>query len=334
MNTASLPKAELHLHLEGALTPDLVRLFAARNAIDLKPGLFDAEDRYVWSDFPEFLASFDKASAAIRTKQDYSDLTRNYLVEQARAGALYVEIFCSSSHAAMQGLSFDDHLTAVVDGIDRAERDCGIIGRIIMTCVRHLGPEMAVDVACDTVARKHPYVVGFGMGGNESMFSQKDFYPAFRVAADAGLGCTTHAGEVQGPQSVWDAINDLPVTRIGHGVRSIEDPELVVTLAKRGIVLEVCPGSNIALSVFPDYDSHPLVKLHEVGVKVTLGSDDPPFFHTSLAEEYQRAHDLFGFDEQGLCAITRTALEAAFVDRETKAALIAKAEKMAAGPEV
>jgi adenosine deaminase len=319
--TLKLPKAELHLHLEGAMTPDLVRRFAARNKISVADGLFDENDRYIWSDFPQFLDSFDGASSVIRTRQDYTDLTRHYLVEQAKIGAVYVELFCSSSHAGMQGLSFDEHLLAVADGIDQAFAETGIIGRIVMTCVRHLGPELAVDVARETVACGHPHVVGFGMGGNESLFTQKDFYPAFKIAADAGLGCTTHAGEVQGPESVWDAIDHLPVDRIGHGVRSIEDVKLIDELARRGIVLEVCPGSNIALSVYPDYASHPLRKLYDAGVKVTLGSDDPPFFHTTLADEYQRAQDVFGFSKEELRGITQTAIAAAYVDGETKAAL-------------
>lgn len=322
--TRILPKAELHLHLEGALTPALVRAFAKRNDLTLPDGIYDDQDRYIWSDFPGFLKSFDKASAAIRTKRDYADLTHFYLTEQAKVGALYVELFCSPTHAAECGLSFDEHLDGVVEGIDRAEKECGIIGRIIMTCVRHVGGDVALDVARETVACGHPYIVGFGMGGNESMFSQETFYPAFKVAADGGLGCTTHAGEVEGPQSVWDAIDRLPVTRIGHGVRSIEDPKLVETLAERGIVLEVCPGSNIALSVYPDYASHPLRQLYDRGVKVTLGSDDPPFFHTCLADEYQRAQDDFGFSDDELNGITRTALEAAFVDDDIKADLIAR----------
>ncbi|RCK53804.1 adenosine deaminase [Thalassospira profundimaris] len=324
--TLTLPKAELHLHLEGAMTPDLVRLFAARNGITVEDGLYDENDRYIWADFPQFLDCYDRASGVIRTRQDYSDLTCHYLVQQAKIGALYVELFCSPSHAAMQGLSFDDHLLAVADGIDQAYQQSGIIGRIVMTCVRHLGPEQAVDVARQTVACSHPYIVGFGMGGNESLFTQKDFYPAYKLAADAGLGCTTHAGEVVGPESVWDAIDHLPVDRIGHGVRAIEDEKLVAELAKRGIVLEVCPGSNIALSVYPDYQSHPLRKLYDAGVKVTLGSDDPPFFHTTLADEYQRASDLFGFTDDELRGMTRTALQAAYVDAETKAVLLAKCD--------
>jgi len=322
--TRTIPKAELHLHLEGAMTPSLVRSFAKRNGLTLPADIYDDQDRYIWNNFPEFLNSFDKASAAIRTKQDYADLTCSYLVEQAKVGTLYVEIFCSPTHAASCGLSFDEHLEAVVDGIDRAEKETGIIGRIIMTCVRHVGPDVAVKVARETVACGHPYIVGFGMGGNESLFTQEDFYPAFKIARDGGLGCTTHAGEVEGPQSVWDAIEKLPVTRIGHGVRSIEDPKLVETLAKREIVLEVCPGSNIALAVFPDYVSHPLRKFYDAGVKVTLGSDDPPFFFTTLADEYQRAADVFDFSEAELTGITRTAIDAAFVDEATKVKLLAK----------
>ncbi|MCC9625460.1 adenosine deaminase [Thalassospira sp. MA62] len=322
--TAILPKAELHLHLEGALTPELVRTFAARNGLTLPDGLYDDQDRYLWSDFPEFLRSFDLASSVIRTKQDYSDLTYSYLSGQARDGVIYNELFCSPTHAHDCGLSFDDHLDAVVDGIDRAQREYGIVGRIIMTCVRHIGPDIAQKVARETVDCAHPYIVGFGMGGNESMLTQRDFYPAFKIAADGGLGCTTHAGEVEGPQSVWDAINDLPVTRIGHGVRAIEDPHLVDALAKRGIVLEVCPGSNIALSVFPDYPSHPLRKLYESGVKVTLGSDDPPFFFTKLSDEYNRARDVFGFSKNELQQITRTAIDAAFCDDETRTVLFAR----------
>eukprot|EP00003_Mantamonas_plastica_P012773 TRINITY_DN2273_c0_g1_i1.p2 TRINITY_DN2273_c0_g1~~TRINITY_DN2273_c0_g1_i1.p2 ORF type:complete len:325 (+),score=37.08 TRINITY_DN2273_c0_g1_i1:2275-3249(+) len=322
--TQTLPKAELHLHLEGAMIPALVRAFAKRSGLTLPDDIYDDQDRYIWGDFPEFLKSFDKASAAIRTKQDYSDLTHFYLTEQAKVGTLYVELFCSPTHALDCGLSYDDHLEAVVDGIDRANKETGIIGRIIMTCVRHVGGDVAVKVAEETAACGHPYIVGFGMGGNESMFSQETFYPAFKIAADAGLGCTTHAGEVQGPQSVWDAIDKLPVTRIGHGVRSIEDSKLVETLARRGVVLEVCPGSNIALSVYPDYASHPLRKFYDSGVKVTLGSDDPPFFFTRLADEYQRAQDVFGFSDAELIDVTRTAINAAFVDDATKADLLAK----------
>ena len=139
------------------------------------------------------------------------------------------------------------------------------------------------------VAQPHKYVVGFGMGGDEAKFQPKEFAPAYRLAHEHGFGCTVHAGEVVGPESVWAAIRDLPVTRIGHGVRSADDPRLLDELARRGIVLEVCPGSNLALGLYASRSAHPLHRLIEAGVKVSLGSDDPPFFHTTLGAEYDNA---------------------------------------------
>jgi adenosine deaminase len=168
------------------------------------------------------------------------------------------------------------------------------------------------------VAEPHPYVVGFGMGGDEAKFAPLDFAPAFRLAHEHGLGCTVHAGEVCGPESVWAALRDLPVTRIGHGVRSAEDPRLLDELARRGIVLEVCPGSNLALGLYANRLAHPLHRLIAAGVRVTLNSDDPPFFHTTLGAEYADA----GLDEKALRRIARTALEASFVDEATRRRLL------------
>jgi adenosine deaminase len=168
------------------------------------------------------------------------------------------------------------------------------------------------------VAEPHPYVVGFGMGGDEAKHVPADFAAAYRLACDKGYGCTVHAGEVMGPESVWAAIRDLPVTRIGHGVRSADDPRLMEELARRGTVLEVCPGSNVALGLYPDRAAHPLHRLIAAGVRVTLGSDDPPFFHTTLGMEYDKA----GLGDAELRGITRTAIEASFADEATKQRLL------------
>ena len=168
------------------------------------------------------------------------------------------------------------------------------------------------------LAEPHPYVVGYGMGGDEAKFTPADFAPAFRLARDHGLGCTVHAGEVVGPESVWASIDCLPVTRIGHGVRSADDPALMAELARRGTVLEVCPGSNVAMGLYPDRASHPLHRLIDAGVAVTLNSDDPPFFHTTLGNEYDKA----GLDPAALRNIARTALQASFADEVTKRRLL------------
>jgi adenosine deaminase len=145
-----------------------------------------------------------------------------------------------------------------------------------------------------------------------------EFAPAYRLAHDNGLGCTVHAGEVKGPESVWAAIRDLPVTRIGHGVRSIEDPKLIEELVRRGIALEVCPGSNVALGLYPERAAHPLHRLIAADVRVTLSSDDPPFFHTTLGTEYDKA----GLDAAALRKITRTAIEVSFADDSLKHKLL------------
>lgn len=316
-----LPKAEIHVHIGGAISPALVRRLAARNGIELAPSLFTAGDTFAWSDFTEFLKAFDAANECLRKGVDYRDLTYDYLGACAKEGALYVEFFASPDHAEGSGVSYDDHLQGLVEGIDRAERDFGIVGRITMICVRHLGPDKAVALARRMKASPHRHVVGFGMAGDERVFHPKDFAPAFRIAADLGLGCTAHAGEVVGPESVRDALDALPISRIGHGVRAIEDPKLVDQLARREIVLEVCPGSNLALGVFADAAAHPLKRLIEAGCRVTLNSDDPPFFDTSIGREYERAARDFGLGRVDLLRATRNAIDASFADAATKAAL-------------
>jgi len=170
----------------------------------------------------------------------------------------------------------------------------------------------------------NPLIKGFNMAGEERMGRVADYARAFDIAREAGLGITIHAGEVCGAFSVADAVELVRPDRIGHGVRAIEDMDLVKRLADLGTVLEVCPGSNIALKVFPDFQSHPLRKLREAGVKVTINSDDPPFFHTSLKREYELASTAFGFSDDEINAMTRTAIEAAFVDEATRAALLTK----------
>jgi adenosine deaminase len=313
-----IPKSELHCHLEGSISPALARELALRNGIDLPTGLLRSDGTYQWTDFLSFLDAYDRVCRVMRHARDFGDVIYSYLAQAAGQGAVYVEMFCSPERPAALGITYVAWLEALADGIDRAERDFGIVGRIIVVCIRHLGPDRALALVEGMIAEPHPYVVGFGMGGDEAKFHKIDFVPAFRLAHDHGYGCTVHAGEVMGPESVWNAIRHLPVTRIGHGVRSAEDPALLEELARRGTVLEVCPGSNVALGLYPDRGAHPLHRLIAAGVRVTLNSDDPPFFHTTLGAEY----DLAGLGESALRLITRTSIEASFADKATKARLL------------
>ena len=219
----SVAKAELHVHVEGAASPDLVRRIAARNGIRVPDGVIGDDGKFVWKDFLDFLNTYDAATSVIRTGEDYRDIVYEYLVACAAEGAIYVELTASADHAADVGLSDEEHLAALAQGIDDARDETGIEGRIVMSCVRHFGPEKAREVARRTVEGPHPYVTGFGMGGDEAGFPPEDFADAFAIAREAGLGLTVHAGEWAGPESVRGGLA-LGVSRIGHGVRASEDP--------------------------------------------------------------------------------------------------------------
>lgn len=330
--TKKLPKAELHVHLEGTVSPAMAAELAKRNSMALPEGIFKDDGNYNWNNFSEFLNSYDTASSTIRTAKDYADVTYEYLASIAREGAVYAELTLGPDVAALSGIDYRTYLDAVTDGVDRAKQEFGIDARFIICMIRHMGPEKALELMHTVDKYPHPLVVGVGLAGNEKMHHPKDFQPAFRIAHEKlNLGCTAHAGEVSGPESVWDAINHLPVTRIGHGVRSVEDPELLKELAERGITLEVCPGSNVALSVYPNFAAHPLRQLYDAGVVGSINSDDPPFFWTDLAKEYETAKSDFGFTDEELIGLTRRAIETSFADAGLKADLLKKIdEKLAA----
>ena len=218
-------------------------------------------------------------------------------------------------------------ISGIASGIDDAERDFGIVGRIIVTCVRHLGPEQGLNVVQTMVDNPHPYVVGFGMGGDENAFTIEEYAPVYNIAANAGYACTVHAGEICGPDSVWDAINYLPISRIGHGVKSVYDEKLISELINRKIHLEICPGSNLALSLFPNWKSHPLLTIMNKGISISLNSDDPPFFNTTVGQEYQNSAKNFNLNVEDLKQISLMAMEASFADIKTKSRLIEEIKK-------
>jgi adenosine deaminase len=315
-------KAELHCHIEGAATPDLVLRQAAKYNADASPYIRDGE--FVWHDFTSFLAAYDFSADLFRTEEDYSRLADHYLTSLARDGAIYSEVFISPDHARKAGLSPDAYTNALGEGILRARAKTGIEGRMIVIGVRHFGVESVEATARFAARCRHPLVVGFGMAGEERFGDVEDYVRAFEIAREAGLGITVHAGELAGWESVEAALDHIRPSRIGHGVRAIENPDLVRRIADEGVVLECCPGSNLALGLFDGFANHPLPKLRDAGCKVTLNSDDPPYFATSLKLEYDNAAEHFGMNDKTLSAITRTALEASFADRKTKAALLAR----------
>ena len=315
-----LPKVELHLHLEGAAPPAFIRARAAARRRDL-PGIFDAAGNYRWSGFRDFLRVYEAATSVIDGPADYADLLRIVLENCAEQGAIYVELFVSPEFCGGGDLAaWRDHVAAWIEVAAQMEAQ-GIASRGIVTPIRHFGPDRArrsAICAAETAgAGGTGWIAGLGLAGAETVGKPQDFAWSFDCAREAGLGLTCHAGEWEGPQSVRDALA-LGVTRIGHGVRAIEDAALVRDLAESGVTLEVCPGSNIALGVCPDWPSHPIARLADAGCRVTVSTDDPPFFGTTLSREYDRLADTFGWGEDEFSQMNRWALDAAFCDDATR----------------
>lgn len=320
--TANLKKAELHCHIEGATPPELALAQAEKYGVDTSAIIRDKA--YVWEDFTSFVKCYDAIASLFKTEEDYALLAEAYLTELAEAGTIYSEIIVSPDHGNTIGLGAHAYLEGLATGMEAARQKTGIESRMLITGIRHLGPESVIKTAEFAARREHKLVTGFNLAGEERMHKVADFARAFDIVRDAGLGLTIHAGELSGAFSVRDALDHVHPSRISHGVRAIEDADLVRRLADEGVVLEVCPGSNISLQVFPDFASHPLRALHEAGVRVTLNSDDPPFFHTSLAQEYDIASAVMGFSDDEINGMTRTAIEAAFVDEATRQRLLTR----------
>jgi adenosine deaminase len=318
--TRTVPKAEIHCHIEGAASPELVRAQAKKYGVDVASFL-DARG-YVWSDFTTFLIAYDAAAALFRTAEDYAALAETYLTDIAAEGAIYAEIFVSPDHAERSGIGSGGYLAGLAEGIGRARATTGIECRMIVVGIRHFGADAVEAAARFAAGRPHALITGFGMAGEERFGRVADYARAFDIARDAGLGITIHAGELAGPDSVRDALDIVRPGRIGHGARAIEDAALVDRIAREGVVLELCPGSNVALGVFADWSAHPFEAMREAGVRVTLNSDDPPHFHSSIGHEYEMAARTWGYDPSQLRAFTRTALEAAFVDAPTREKLL------------
>lgn len=321
-----LPKLELHLHLEGAAPPTFIRGLAREKSMDLS-GVFDADGAYAYRDFWDFLKVYEAATQTLQTPGDYARLTAAVLEESAANGVIYCETFLSPDFCGGRDpVAWAEYLHAIREAAAAAERGHGIVLRGIVTCIRHFGPDRARETALCAAETAGDWIVGFGIAGDERAGLPRDFAYAFDMAREAGLRLTAHAGEWGGPDSVRAALEDLRVERIGHGVRAIEDPALVADLARRGTVLEVCPGSNVALGLYPKIAAHPVEKLRDAGVRVTISTDDPPFFHTTMEEEYAALADAFGWDEGQFDEIARTALDAAFCDDDTRAALAKRLE--------
>jgi adenosine deaminase len=319
MSHKSMPKVELHLHLEGGAPPAFIAGLAREKHIDIS-GIFDERGGYKYRDFDHFLQVYEAACTTLTGPEEFRRLTLAVLEQAALHGVVYTETFLTPDFCGGGDLAaWRDYLAAIEDAAVQAEQTMGITMRGIVTCVRHFGPEQSKAIARCAAETRGQFILGFGMGGAEMLGRPGDFTYAFDMAREAGLSLTCHAGEWGGPDMVADTIRDLKPARIGHGVNCHTDLALVDQIAEQGIVLEVCPGSNVFLGVAKSWRAHPISKLRERGVKVTVSTDDPPFFNTTMTREYDMLARTFDWDDSDFRALNQTALDAAFCDAETKA---------------
>ena len=262
-------------------------------------------------------------TSVIHTPEDYYELTYAYLKECAANNVIYVEAMISSTHAKAKGMTYDSFIEGVHEASKTAEEDFGIVSKYIMNGIRHLGPESVQSTAKEVLENPHPCLVGFGLAGDELNFPPHLFTETFDMLKNEKFPITVHAGEWDGPENIRNAINLLHPTRLGHGVRSIEDPNLVKEIIDKDIILETCPTSNIATKIYEDYKSHPVKSLFDQGVKVTVNSDDPPFFNATIQGEYKVMENL-GLNENELTSLTHNAIKYSFCDEENKNNLLAK----------
>ena len=322
-STQHIPKAEIHVHLEATITPELCRKFAKRNNVQISEDIFGSKYAYAWDDFYDFIEKYDLVTSVIHTPEDYRELTYNYLKECAQNNVIYVEAMISSTHAKLKGMSYHTFLEGVAEGAKQAEKDFDIVSKYIMNGIRHLGPESVQKTAEEVLNNKHIDLVGFGLAGDELHFPPKIFSKTFDMLNEAKFPITVHAGEWDGPEKIYDAINLLHPKRLGHGVRSIEEPALVEKIKELDIVLETCPTSNIATKIYKSYQDHPVKKLFDEDVKITVNSDDPPFFNASISGEYEVMKKL-GLSDDELTSLTKNAVNYAFCDELTKKRLLNK----------
>lgn len=297
-----MPKVELHVHLEGAIQPATLLKLAKRHHVALPADDVEGLRRwYRFENFDKFVEVYLTISGCIRTVEDIEMVALEFLRGQAAQNIQYSEVtYTAHTHYAEKGLAFDAQLAALNRARKQAQREWGVQMNLVIDIPRFISAEEGSRVADWVIASLGNGVVALGLGGPEKDHPPTIYREAFRKAHAAGVPCVPHAGETDGPSSIWSALDVCHAVRIGHGVTCLEDDALVDTLRERRLPLEVCPTSNLCLNLFPNLAAHPLPQLLDAGLIVTLGSDDPPMFNTSLTDEYAACAQTFQFDHQRL----------------------------------
>ena len=334
---AGLPKAELHVHHIGSASPRIVSELAERHPGTVPSDPDALRDFFAFRDFAHFVDVYLAVVALVKTPEDVRLLTYEVAREMAQGqGLRYAELTCTPytsvrPDAADLGMPIEAYTEAIEDARAAAERDLGLVLRWIYDIPGESGVPSADATLSYALDHRPEGLVGFGLGGPEIGVSRAQFQPHFDAARAAGLHSVPHAGETTGPETVWDAIRLLGAERIGHGTSAAQDPALLAHLAEAGIPLEVCPSSNVATRAVASLAEHPLRTFVDAGVTVSINSDDPPMFGTTLCREYEVAAELLALDEAGLADLSRAAVRSSFAPEDVKARILDEIDGYVAG---
>src|ERR1700677_5006532 len=312
----SLPKAELHLHLEGSIEPSTLLELRQRHRMD-GASLAEVEQLCNYADFKGFLASFKDVTGHLRAPEDYELITYRLMELLKAQNVRHAEVIVSVGVCLWREQDFAAIFEGLERGRQRGEKDFGVSLLWIFDAVRQFGAEKAQSVLDLAIRFRDRNVVAFGIGGDERAGPPEWFAGVYTRGAEAGLHLTAHAGESAGPESIWGALN-LKAERIGHGLTAAQDPELIEELSERQIPIEICLTSNLRTGVCADLAQHPVRRYFDQGLMLTLNTDDPAMFHTTLVNEYALAQQTFAFTDEHLRELARNSFEASFLPAEKK----------------
>ena len=326
-----LPKAELHVHIEGTLEPELIFEIAARNAHPLRfASIADLRAAYEFSNLQEFLDIYYEGAAVLQTEQDFFDMTIAYLERAAADGVRRAEIFFDPQTHTDRGIPFPIFMEGIHGAAEHAERNLGVSTGLILCLLRHLPPVDAMETLESGLGYRD-YIVGIGLDSSEVGFPPELFTEVFARAGAEGLHRVAHAGEEGPPAYVWGALDSLHAERIDHGIRSLEDPDLVSRLAAEHTPLTVCPFSNVKLGGFTRLEEHVLPKMLEAGLNVSINSDDPAYFGGYIGANYADTAGALELSDDVMVSIARNSLEATFLPVSEKQTLLTELDDYVAG---
>ncbi len=321
-----LPKAELHVHIEGTMEPEQLILIAQRNNIELPSGLITTDNAYAFSDYKSFIDSYFQATNALKKEQDFYDVTYAYLKKNAEQGVLHVEIFFELQAYIDRDMSPEVVINGIESALVDGQRDFGITGFLILCFIRHLDESQAFRQLELAHGARHTKIIAVGLAALEEGNPPSKFKRAFELARSYGYHAVAHAAEAtkNGPEMIREALSILKVERIDHGIRCMEDPLLVQELAQKKVPLTVCPLSNVVLGFFKKLEDHPLKAMLDAGLMVSINSDDPAFFGGYIADNYQAAADALDLSCRDLITCARNSFISSFLDEQKKVAYLAK----------